>query len=369
MKRKILHVFECFAQGGIENLVMNIFRNIDHEKYEFHFAFINRTPGVFDEEVIKNGGYIWYFIDDKKTLKNYKNSLTKIISEHGPFDVLHSHMYYFSGYILKIGKKAGVPIRIAHSHETYKGQSHGLKRRIYEKYMLFLMKKNATHLLSCSKDAGDYTFKGLKYTVLYNGIDMDRFSYDANKRKQIRDKYNIGDDEVVFLNVGRFADQKNHSFLIDIFEEYQKENEMARLILIGEGALEDKIRAKVVVKGIENKVIFAGTSTHCEDYYDACDCFVMPSKYEGLGIVAIEAQASGAPIVASTMVPNEIKILDLVEFVDLEDSAAKWCSVIKRVLKEGNDRTLANNIMCKSHFSICKTVELLSNIYDGKGIN
>lgn len=367
MKVKVLHVFEYFSQGGIENFVMNVFRNIDREKYEFYFAFINRTKGYFDDEAKKLGGKICYFASEEKSFSNYKQSLSQIIKEFGPFDVIHSHMYYFSGYILKVAKKNGVPIRIAHSHETTKGRKTTLLRRMYETYMRSLILKNANRLVSCSNIAGECLFgKNKNCITLYNGIDTDRFSFNTEARETIRKNLGVNEDCKLLLNIGRLSDQKNQLFIVDIFNEYLKKDNNSKLILVGEGSLDIEIKDKIKKYGIEEKVILTGSLFNTEDYYSACDCFVMPSKYEGLGIVAVEAQASGLPTVASTEVPNEVASTNLMEFVNLNDPIELWCKKILEAVNKKNDRKSYTNKIKGTPFDIHETVKLLCKVYDGE---
>lgn len=370
MKTKVLHVFEYFSQGGIENFVMNVFRNIDRDKYEFHFAFINKDKGYFDDEAISLGGQIHYFDSTEKTFKNYKTSLTRIIKEYGPFDVIHSHMYYFSGYILKIAKKCGVPIRIAHSHETSKGRKNTLLRRMYESHMRSLIMKNSNCLLACSKLAGEFVFHNKKkVTVLYNGIDVNRFAFDLEARNKIRKELWIKDDVKLLLNVGRFSDQKNQLFLADVFNEYYKLNNNSKLVLVGYGDLENVIKEKVREYGLEDSVIFTGSVFNTEDYYSASDIYVMPSKYEGLGIVAVEAQVSGLISLASLEVPEEVNETGLLSFMSLDKSPMEWASKIDELLKSKVNRSEYVNKVKDTPFDINKTVALLCEVYDGKHLD
>ena len=362
-KIKVLHVFEYFAQGGIENFVINVFRNMDREKYQFDFAFINRTPGVFDDEVKSSGSRIFYFDSEEKTFKNYKNSLTRIIKENGPYDAVHSHMYYFSGYILKVAKKCGVNVRIAHSHETLKGRKQTFLRTMYEKIMRKMILKNATDLLACSDMAGKYVFGDKAgYRVLYNGIDLNRFNFNSETRAQFRKKLHI-EDKFVLLNIGRFADQKNHSYLIKIFEEVARKSDNAFLVLIGDGALKNDIEAQIESCNLASKVLIRSNIKNTEDYYNVADVFVLPSKYEGMSIVSVEAQACGLYSLLSDKIPKEIAVTDIVQYLSIDDLPTHWAERILSIVKNGTDRKKYNSVFYDTEFNIDKTVSDLCEIY------
>lgn len=364
-KIKVLHVFECFDQGGIENFVMNVFRNIDRNQFEFSFAFITRKKGVFDDEAKDLGGSIYLFDSEKKSFSNYKKSLSRIIKEFGPFDVVHSHMYFFSGYILKIAKRNGVPIRIAHSHDTQKGKDPTFLRKMYESLMRKMIIHNATKLVACSDEAGRYLFKNHQFITLYNGIDVNRFAFCEEARQQIRLLYGITNDDKVYLNVGRMADQKNQLFLIDVFSEIRKKISNSKLLIVGDGDLRQQIETKIGDLALTNDVLLIGNVKNTEDYYSASDVFIMPSKYEGLGIVATEAQCSGLPVFASNHVPREVSVASSFFFLDLNRSPKDWAEYIYGNSATG-DRSSSYQVIKDTKFDIRETVRVLSNIYKGK---
>lgn len=362
-KIKVLHVFEYFAQGGIENLVMNIFRNIDRDKFQFDFAFINKTPGVFDDEAKALGGNIYYFNSEEKTFSNYRKSLTRIIKDNGPYDVVHSHMYYFSGYILKVAKRCGVKVRIAHSHETLKGRNPTLKRRMYEKFMRKMILKNATDLLACSDLAGKVVFGDrANYKVLYNGIDLKRFTFDNQKRLRLRKELNI-ENNFVLLNVGRFADQKNHKYLLKIFKEVTTKIGNAFLILIGAGPLMDEVKAQIEENLLDSKVLILSNIKNTEDYYNAADVFLLPSKYEGMGIVTVEAQATGLYSFLSDKITKEVGITDIAEYLSISGSPSVWADKIVNIKDGETAREKYCSILADSEFNIEKTVSNLCEVY------
>lgn len=360
---RVLHVFEFFDQGGIENLVMNIYRNIDRNKYSFDFAFINRNKGCFDEEAIGLGANIYYFDTEEKTISNYYKSLKRIIHENGPYDVVHSHMYYFSGVILLISRLCGVKIRIAHSHETLKGRKPTIIRNTYEKIMRLLIRMNATHLLGCSDLAGKYVFgKHSRYTVLYNGIDVVRFRYNEKVRKEMREKLNLTNNKVL-INVGRLNVQKNHHFMLDFFEKLVKIDSSYMLILIGTGNLLEEIKEYIRKRGLSENVMMLSNIYNVEEYYCAADCFVLPSKYEGMPIVSVEAQCSGLPSLLSDKITKEVGITDRIEYLSIDNNAEEWANKINQLISLDVDRSKYAELIQNSPFDINKTVKDLCEIY------
>ncbi len=360
---KVLHIFNYFNQGGIENFVMNVYRNIDRSKIQFDFAFPTNKKGYFDDEAISLGANIYFFDSEKKSFLNYYRNLKRIIKKHGPYSAVHSHIYYFSGFILLIARLCGVKIRISHSHETKKGRKETLIRKLYENVMRKLIKANATNWLSCSDLAGQYVFgENIQYQVLYNGIDLNRFTFREAARNRIREELGITNKKVI-LNVGRFAEQKNHSFIIKIFKQLLESSEDYRLVMIGGGPLEENIREKCKEYNIIDKCIFLHNIQNTEDYYCAADVFLLPSLYEGMGIVCIEAQATGLPMVLSTEVTSEIKLTNLVHYLNLNDSVVEWCERIEKVIETRISRVDYNQQFIGSAFDIKSTVKDLTKIY------
>lgn len=361
---RVLHIFNWFNQGGIENFVMNVYRNIDREIIQFDFAFLDGRKGYFDDEAISLGAHIYHYDDDKNTLQNHYKSLTRIIKDNGPYAAVHSHIYFFSGYTLWIAKKMGVEIRVSHSHETKKGRKETLLRKTYESFMRRMIHKNATHMLGCSDAAGRALFgDGENYKVLYNGIDLTRFTFSKMARDSLREKLGLSDKKVI-LNVGRFADQKNHDFIVDIFEKVCECESDAVLMLIGTGPLQDAVEKKLEAKQLLDKTIILSNIKDTENYYNAADVFILPSKYEGMPIVSVEAQATGLPALISTEVTREIAVTNIIDYFPITD-ASVWAGKIIEVLTKKYNRTVYNEQFENTPFNIKQTVSDLENIYLG----
>lgn len=359
---RVLHVFNWFDQGGIENFVMNVYRNIDRTKVQFDFALIENKKGYFDDEAKALGADIHFFDSSSNNAFNYYRNLRRIIKENGPYDVVHSHIYYYSGIVLLIARICGVKTRISHSHETEKGRKQTLARKCYERAMRWLIKKNATHCLACSDAAGSHVFgKEIKYQVVYNGIDMRRFQYNEMSSKTVREELGIG-DKLVIMNVGRFAPQKNHDLICDIFRGVIDKTD-AHLILIGTGPLLEETIERMKAMGIYDKVSILHNIQNTEAYYCAADVFILPSLYEGMSIVSVEAQATGLQSVISDKVTREIAISDIAEYLPIDKGAEPWVDWILENAGREIERERYAKIFESSPFNVKTTVKDLTNIY------
>lgn len=362
---RVLHVINWFDQGGIENFLMNVYRNIDRNQVQFDFALTENKKGFFEEEIESLGGRYFYFDSNSKSLLNYYRSLKRIIKDNGPYAAVHSHLYYFSGIFLLIARLCGIKVRIAHSHETEKGRKPTVIRKCYEHIMRFLIKKNATHWLSCSDTAGAYVFgKDVPYQVLYNGIDLERFCYKEDSRKQIRMQLGIDNDFVV-MNVGRFAPQKNHHFIVKVFKELLNEVTNSKLILIGTGSMRDEIESLLKDIGIINRVTILNNIQNTEDYYSAADAFILPSQYEGMGIVVVESQACGLYTLISDKVTREVGVTDISDFLSIEgkSSVKVWVNKLLEIKKMNIVRPKYNEEFKNTSFNIDVTVRELTDLY------
>ena len=326
---RVLHIFGALNPGGVETFVMNNYRAIDTDKVQFDFALTQGQKSFFDDEVLERGGRIFYF----DTSKNMMSNLTKIFENEGPFAAIHSHVYFYSGLVLRNAKKHNVPVRIAHAHNTSFGQEYTLKRRVYEWLMRKLILQNATDMFGCSSDAcrfvfGDDIMSDPRCTVLCNGFDVAGYAFSEEKRNAIRKQYGI-EYKLVIGHVGRFETQKNHTQLVEQFAAIYEKRKDAVLLMVGRGSLMDEIKEKCKVLGIYDSCVFAGAQKDTPSYYSAMDVFLFPSLYEGLGSVLIEAQASGLHVITSKdTVPYDIDVTGNASFVPLEATAEEWAEEV-----------------------------------------
>ena len=361
---RVAQIIGKAINGGTEAFAMNYYTHIDRSKVQFDF-FVESTSKIIDRELIESLGGRVVIIPSYKNPFNYIKILTKLFKD-GNYDIVHSNMNALSVFTLRAAKKAGVPIRIAHSHST--SNKKEWKKTIIKNLLKPLSKIYATHYFACSELAGRWlfgnkTFDKGQVKVINNAIELDRFKFDEDLRKSTRRELGIEDD-VVIGNIGRFCEQKNHNFLIDVFNEYQKIVPLSKLLLVGNGGLENQIREKVDKLGLTDKVIFAGVHKNSEKFYNAMDCFVLPSLYEGLGMVAVEAQVSGLPCVISDHVPNDVKINDNVYQLKLNNvkdwsnmlqgcAGLRSCSYMESFKKAGYDIVHESNSLCLLYISLC----------------
>ena len=269
--------------GGVESVVMNYYRNIDKEKIQFHFLCDEDSTDIPYEEIEKLGGKV-IIVPPYQKLFKYQKELYKIFKENN-YKIVHSHISTLSVFPLRIAKKAGVPIRIAHSHST--SNKKEWKRNLIKNILRPLSKLYANNYFACTEYAGKWLFgkkvvERKELNVINNAIDLKKFELNENTREDLRKELGIKEDTLIIGHVGRFMKQKNHEFLIDVFNELIKKNENSILMLIGQGPLLNDMKQKVRDLNIEDKVKFIGQVTNVEKYYNIMDVFLFPSIYEGL---------------------------------------------------------------------------------------
>ncbi|MFV0165373.1 glycosyltransferase family 1 protein [Empedobacter falsenii] len=364
---RILHVVTIMNLGGIETFLMTLYRNIDRSKIQFDFLVHRKEEGLFDKEIKELGGRILY-VPPLNPFKifNYRNSFNKILNKSEyQYKVIHSHLNANSTIVLAIAKENNIPVRIAHSHIDNVGSGiKGISKSITK---LFI-NNVANYRFACSNKAGNWLFgKHNRFEIYNNGIETSNFLFNKDVRCSIRNLLKINDSTVVFGNIARFTKQKNHDFIIDIFEDYNKNiNTDSVLLLIGEGPLFNEMKSKAEKLGIASNVIFLGAIKNANEYINAFDLFIFPSLFEGLGIVAIESQANGLPILASNNIPSEINISDLVYRLDLNLSVKEWSQQMHKILLDRKVRTSDYNLIKDSGFDISEICLKLEDFYLNK---
>ena len=323
---RILHVVPNMNSGGIENLIMNLYRNIDRTKVQFDFIVHYQKRGFFDEEIEKLGGRIFRCtIREDNNIIKYIRDLRTIFKENPEYKVVHGHMASLGFIYLKIAKKYGVPIRIAHSH----GTSFLKTIKGYIKFLTFkLIKYQANVRFACSTEAGKYLFGEKRdFQFIPNAIDMEKFAYNEQVREEVRKELGIK-SQLVIGNVGRFNLQKNQIFLLEIFQQIVSKEKDARLLLIGTGELEDTIQQKIKELQLEDNVQLLGVRKDVDRIYQAMDIFLMPSLFEGLPLTGVEAQANGLRCYFSDTITKEVSISNNIEFLSLDLTAKEWAEAI-----------------------------------------
>lgn len=354
---RVLQVATYMGRGGLESMIMNYYRHIDREKVQFDFLVHRQERAAFDDEIESLGGRIYRLPRLVPWSKSYLSALNRFFDEHPEYRIVHVHQDCLSSVILKAAQQHNIPVRIAHSHNA--NQDRNLKYPI-KLWCRRSIPRCATHLFACGKDAGDWMFGGASYQIINNAIDTTAYTYDTNKRVELRRHLGLA-DKLVIGHVGRFNPQKNHPFLLDIFAALLKKESNAVLLLVGGGEGMSQIREKAQKLGIAEHVHFLGVRSDVADLMQAMDVFVFPSLYEGLGIVLIEAQAAGLPCVVSDTIPQEAYLTDLVTAEKLSSSVEKWAEKILK--KRDFPRTDRRDEIAAHGFDITTEAVKLQEFY------
>lgn len=357
---RVLHIVTKMNLGGLENMIMNYYRNIDRNKIQFDFLVQGKEKGKFDDEIIELGGKI-FSVNRINYLKPYlyEKEIYEFLVNHPEYKIVHSHINAFSKLSLAAAKKANVPNRIAHSHTSK--LDFNLKN-LYKNFMKMGINNYATIKLACSESAGKWLYgRKSKFTILNNAIDINRFIFNKEKRKVVRKQLGVTDSDILLGHVGRFSEEKNHKFLIKLFYEFQKNNNNSKLLLVGDGELRKKIEEQINELNLKDKIILVGNRKNVEDYYNAMDLFILPSLYEGLPLTVVEAQINGLICVTSkNAVTNEINITDRVIFISLDESIEKWSKILGKLdVNRYNELQKIKN----TGYDIKAECEKLENLY------
>lgn len=340
MKRKeepirIAQIIGKWLGGGVEAVVMNYYRHIDHSKVQFDFICDDDSTNIPYDEIEKLGGKVILIPPYQKVFK-YQKELRRVLRD-GKYKIVHSHINTLSVFPLYAAKKVGVPVRIAHSHSTTNKKEW--KKNLLKQVLRPFSKKYATNYMCCSELAGRWLFGDKAYDegkvyLLNNAIDLDKFKYDKKIKDKKRKELGIKEDTIVIGHIGRFVAQKNHTFLIDIFNQFHKKEKNSILLLAGQGPLQEEIKNKVRELGLDDSVGFLGQRNDANELYQAFDVFLLPSLYEGLPVVGVEAQASGLLCFFSDDMTKETKVLDSTVFMSLSNTSEEWTGEILTNLKD-----------------------------------
>lgn len=351
--------------GGIEVLLMNLYKHIDREILQFDFMVHRPEKGMFEDEIVDMGGKIYHTpAFNPFKMNSYKKGIVDVLSQHPEYKVFHCHTE-LNLWPLKYAEKLGVPVRIAHRHNA--------KTVVNLKYFFFVyerifIKNYCTDMFMCSTPAGEWAYgkKAVadgKVKLIKNGIETQRFKYNESIRREVREELSLT-DEIVIGHIGRFNVPKNHLFLIDIFREIHKMNPNTVLLMAGakQGPIMDKVKKKVNDYGMQDCVRFLGVRNDTDRLYQAFDLFLFPSLWEGLPVTGIEAQTSGLPVVMSDVITPEVYLVPHLKTCSLNDSAENWAKTALELLDSYKRRDCSQEI-CKAGFDIQDTADWLQNFY------
>ncbi len=360
-KTKIIFYNSTLLKGGTDTYMLEVVRNIDKEK--FHIDVIIKDGDIVDEYMLKTltdiGSSVYLA---KGSFAKRMLFIRKFFKKHkGEYKVAHINATSgATGIIAYFARKNGkVDNIIFHSHMG--GNDNGTS--IVDKIGTKLIFKNSTTLASCSKTASKFMFgkKADEAIVLNNSVDTDKFEFNSKTRDKLRKELNLSKKDFVILHIGRFAEQKNHKRLIEIFAEVLKEDKNAKLVLIGDGTLFEQTKELANTLGVDGSIMFMGLQNNVFEFMSASDCFVMPSIHEGLPIVAVESQANGLPLVLSSNISSETKLAENVEFVSLDESNKIWADAI---LKNKDIKRMSNKEVLKKHnFDKESAIKVIEKLY------
>ena len=367
--KRVLHVVGRMNRGGIETWLMHVLRSLDPGRLRIDFLVQTDEAADYDLEIAAYGarllrcGVSW-------RSPAYGPAVTSLLHRFGPFDAVHSHVHHFSGFLLRIAHRVGVPLRIAHSHSDTSRQDVAASwpRRRYLGLAKAWIRRHATHWLAASQAAGSALFGApwgadRRSQVLHCGINLQSFRR-RQTRELARERLRIAGDELVIGHVGRFDAPKNHPFLIEIAAEAARRMPRVRLLLVGDGPGRPEIERQADALGLGLRTIFLGSRADVPDLLPAMDVFVFPSLWEGLPLTVVEAQAAGLPCLISDVIsPETIVVPDLVQRIQTAAGPSAWAEKLIAAVHEGGDQVAALDRLEKTDFNIERCLETLYALY------
>lgn len=359
---RVLQIIGIAGSGGVESVIMNYYRHIDKNKIQFDFVVHKGAVKSFVDEAKSMGAKVYEVTPYTENIFKFTCEIYRIIKKER-YQIVHSNMNSLSAFPLFAAYMAGVKVRILHNHTT-DNKAEGLRTWV-KRLLRPFAKIFANQYWACSNLAAEWMYgkKAIannKVTIINNAIDLEQFKFNEQVRIRLRKELGL-ENCFVIGHVGRFVKVKNHNFIVDVFKELVQQEPYARLLLIGDGPLKSEIEEKVKKLELTEKVVFLGVRTDVASLYNVMDVFLLPSLYEGLGMVAVEAQVNGLPVLVSEAVPNEAKITEFTEFCKLKNSLAIWRDEILKLIDTG--RMCNKETYEVSKFDIRMQVQILEKIY------
>lgn len=365
MGLRILHIIGTLHGGGAQNMIMNIYRNIDRSKIQFDFVAHMTRKNDFSDEIKQLGGRIYYAPRFKGiNIIEYKNWWNKFFDEHSEYSIIHAHMTSTTYLYVDSAHKHGITV-IAHSHSG--SQRGNFIERAYKTALTKSLKSKADYLFACSELAGINKFgeRGIhqkNYYMIKNAIDAEKYVFDDGIRRDVRAELK-SEDNLLFGHIGTFSEPKNHMYLLEVFSEIHKRNNNARLVMAGDGILRPQIEEKIKELGIEQCTALIGYRKDINKLLMALDLLLFPSFFEGLSVTVIEAQATGLRCLVSDRLSQEHKITELVEFESIDEAPEVWAEKAL-AMADGYKRENRITDIIENGYSIKDTTKWISDFYE-----
>ena len=361
---RVLHSVSNMDRAGIETTLMNYYRHMDREKIQFDFLCNKKKPGDYDDEIRSMGGRIFRTpgLNPVKYPK-YLQYMRQLFQQYPEYRILEAHNGAFGVYALHAAKVNHIPVRIFHAHGASITKDKKLPLKIVCKAMLpYNMNRHFTCGVAAAQCYfGKETVKAGDYELIPNAIEVNRFVYNPQVRERMRAQYHLTEKHVVG-HVGRFSSQKNHLFLLAAFAEYAKSDERAQLVLLGEGELLERVKERTAQLGLTDRVIFTGNVPNANEWYQAFDCFVLPSVWEGLPVVGVEAQAADLPCIFSDHVTREVGFSERARFISLNEPKEVWAEALGAALRLTGRRD-TSKLIADQHYDITIEAAKLQSRY------
>lgn len=342
--------------GGITTVLLNYLKHLDRGKVAVDLLVHGEQIGPRENEAVALGAKVIHVPYRRRSLLSY-NRIVKNACRG--YDIVHAHMDGGNALMLRLAKKAGVPCRIAHCHNTAFLTTNPVK--------LFFLRKSAdriprvaTHLAACSDAAAEFLFHRTKdVRIVRNALLLEERTFDASARERVREALRL-DGKCVILQAGRFDYQKNQAFMLSVFERLAKRRDDCVLVFAGDGAARVDLERRAADAGLRERVRFTGFYDDMRALYAAADCFVLPSRFEGLGIVLVEAQCAGLPCFASDVVPRETNVTGCT-YLPIDDPA-QWADALAGFTPPG-DREVSKEAFVRAGYDIVSEAEKVQNWY------
>lgn len=364
MKKVLICMTSFSLSNGISSFILNQYHLINKKKYKIDFLLtLEGISNIENLNKVKQCGSQIFELRKSNKLNRYKKTYKEAIRiiKKNKYDIVHVNLLdFYAAACINAAKKLQVPSIIYHVHNPKVKSNFSFFRNMLN----YCCIKNSTHLCSCTEEAGKSMFQKHEYSVVNNLINLEKYSFDINERKRIRNELLVTESDLLIGVVGRITGQKNPQRVLEIFEKVKAKKTNAKLIWIGKGEKYEELEKSIEDAGLAEDFLLLGEKENVNSYYSAMDVFFLPSVYEGLGIVFIEAQASGLNVITSNKVPKRVKETELVKFIDLEENSNKWADEIIS-LKREKDRLRFNKYMSdNSIFSIKNENEQLEKFYE-----